>query len=62
VRNYNIAVAYIIISLIIAHVAAPEAYNWQVHSISQLGAQAYANAWIMHLGFIGFGAHRLESI
>jgi len=55
-KNYNIAVAYILILLIAAHVAAPEAYHWQQHTISQLAAQAYANAWIMRLGFIGFGA------
>ena len=55
-KTYNIAVAYIIILLVAAHLAAPEAYHWQQHTISQLGAQAYANAWIMRLGFIGFGA------
>jgi hypothetical membrane protein len=54
--TYNIPVAYILVFLIAAHLAAPETYHWQVHSISQLGAQAYANAWIMRLGFIGFGA------
>lgn len=54
-KTYNIAVAYIVIFLILAHLAAPEAYRWQVHTISQLAAQAYTHAWIMRLGFIGFG-------
>jgi hypothetical membrane protein len=54
-KTYNIAVAYIVIFLILAHLAAPETYRWQQHTISQLAAQAYANAWIMRLGFIGFG-------
>jgi hypothetical membrane protein len=55
-KNYNIAVLYILLLLIAAHIAAPETYHWQQHTISQLGAQAYSNAWIMRLGFIGFGA------
>jgi hypothetical membrane protein len=54
-KTYNIAVAYIVIMLIAAHVAAPGTYHWQAHSISELGAQGYAQAWIMRLGFIGFG-------
>ena len=54
--NLNFSVAYLVIFLVLAHLAAPEAYRWQQHTISQLGAQAYANAWIMRLGFIGFGA------
>ncbi len=54
-KTYNIAVAYIVIFLVLAHLAAPETYRWQQHTISQLAAQAYANAWIMRLGFIGFG-------
>lgn len=54
-KTYNIAVLYVLILLIAAHLAAPEVYNWQEHSISQLAAQAYTNAWIMRLGFIGFG-------
>ncbi len=54
-KTYTIAVAYFLSLLILAHLAAPEAYRWQVHTISQLAAQAYANAWIMRVGFIGFG-------
>jgi hypothetical membrane protein len=52
-KPYNIEATYLVIFLILA---APQAYNWQQHSISQLGAQGYADAWIMRLGFIGFGA------
>ena len=55
IKTYTIAVAYILLLLIAAHLAAPEAYHWQQHTISQLAAQAYADAWIMRLGFIGFG-------
>ena len=54
-KNYNIAVAYIAVFLVAAHLAAPDVYNWQQHSISRLAVQAYPDAWIMRLGFIGFG-------
>jgi hypothetical membrane protein len=51
----TIAVAYLVLILIAAHLAAPAAYSWKVHSISELAAQNYRNAWIMRAGFIGFG-------
>jgi hypothetical membrane protein len=55
-KNYNLAIAYILVCLVAAHLAAPAVYDWRVHSISQLGAQAYPAAWITRLGFTGFGA------
>ncbi len=54
-HTYAYAIIYIIIILIAAHVLADDAYQWQINSISQLGAQSYDRAWIIRLGFIGFG-------
>ena len=54
-KSYVYAVAYIILFLLIAHLIVGEPYLWYRNSISQLAAQAYQYAWIMRLGFIGFG-------
>lgn len=43
-------------SLVLAHLLAPETYSWKVNTLSQLGAQNYAHAWVMRTGFIGFGS------
>lgn len=44
------------LSLIAAHIAAPETYSWQTNTLSELGAQHYNHAWIMRAGFISFGS------
>jgi hypothetical membrane protein len=54
-KDYAYAVIYILIALIAAHFLVDDSYQWQVNSISQLGAQAYDKAWIIRSGFIGFG-------
>lgn len=54
-KDYRMAVVYILFWILIAHLAADDAYVWYQHSISQLAGQGYAQAWIMRLGFIGFG-------
>jgi hypothetical membrane protein len=54
-KTYAYAVIYILIALIAAHFLVDDSYQWQVNSISQLGAQAYDKAWIIRSGFIGFG-------
>ncbi|MBE0670369.1 MAG: DUF998 domain-containing protein [Anaerolineales bacterium] len=54
-RNYVYAVIYILIALTVSHFLADDSYRWQVNSISQLGAQSYGKAWIIRLGFVGFG-------
>jgi len=54
-KTYAYAVIYILIALIAAHILVDDSYQWQVNSISQLGAQAYDKAWIIRSGFIGFG-------
>lgn len=51
----GLATGYLGISLLVAHLAAPEAYSAQAHTISHLGAQGYDRAWIMNAGFVGFG-------
>lgn len=54
-KSYAPAVAFIAFALIMAHLLVGEPYVWSRHSISQLAAQGYANAWMMRMGFIGFG-------
>jgi len=39
----------------VAHLIAPIEYDWRLNTISDLGAQQYKNAWLMRLGFMGFG-------
>lgn len=53
---YTCAVAFVTLSLIIAHIIAPTSYDWTEHTISQLAAQGYDMSWVMNAGFIGFGA------
>lgn len=55
-KPYVVAVAYIVIVIVLAHLVAPDTYVWTRHTISELAAQGYARAWIMRLGFWGFGA------
>lgn len=53
--SYSPAVAVIVAIIFLAHLIAPQAYDWQVNSISQLAAQGYAQAWLVRAGFISFG-------
>ena len=55
--RYNaIAVIFIFIIIIIAHLVVDAPYSWTENTISELASQAYKYAWIMRLGFIGFGS------
>lgn len=54
-KSYRLAVAFITMIILIAHFVVGEPYLWYQNSISQLAGQAYAKAWIMRAGFIGFG-------
>lgn len=54
-KSYRLAIAYILIFIVIAHIVVGEQYVWYRHSISQLAGQGYAQGWIMRAGFIGFG-------
>ena len=54
-KSYRFAIAFILTFIIVAHLVVGEQYIWYQHSISQLAGQAYSNAWIMRVGFIGFG-------
>ena len=50
-----LSVLFIVIVILIAHILAPEAYDWKRNTISELAAQGYRHKWIMQIGFIGFG-------
>lgn len=54
-KSYRLAIAYIFIFILFAHIVVGDQYIWYRHSISQLAGQGYAQAWIMRAGFIGFG-------
>jgi hypothetical membrane protein len=51
----TVAVVFIAVLIVVAHLVAPASYSWRDNTISQLAAQGYARAWIMRLGFVGFG-------
>jgi len=53
--SVNVALLFFIAIIILAHFFAPIEYNWKLNTISDLGAQQYKNAWLMRMGFIGFG-------
>jgi hypothetical membrane protein len=54
--KYNlIAVMYLVVAILIAHLFVSQPYVWSENTISQLGAQGYPYSWIMRAGFIGFG-------
>jgi hypothetical membrane protein len=54
-KSYALPIAFLVATLVTAHVLVPEPYHWYLNSISQLGAQSYEKAWVMRVGFIGFG-------
>ncbi len=51
----NIAIFYFVAVILVAHYFAPNVYHWTTNTISDLAAQNYNYAWIMRVGFIGFG-------
>ncbi|NJK75004.1 MAG: DUF998 domain-containing protein [Oscillatoriales cyanobacterium RU_3_3] len=51
----GVAVAFFIVTIVLAHFLAPSEYNWKLNTVSDLGSQKYKNAWLMRTGFIGFG-------
>ena len=55
VITVNVAVIFFVAIIILAHFFAPIEYDWKLNTISDLGAQQYKNAWLMRMGFIGFG-------
>ena len=55
-RYNTVAVAFMVVVLLVAHVAAIAPYSWRDNTISELGSQGYARAWIMRAGFLGFGS------
>jgi len=54
-RYNTIAVAYIVVVILIAHAVSPGSYLWRSNTISELAAQGYERAWLMRIGFTGFG-------
>lgn len=50
-----LSVLFIVIVILIAHILAPEVYDWKRNTISELASQGYRHKWIMQIGFIGFG-------
>lgn len=55
VVTVHAAVIFFVVIILLAHIFAPTEYNWKFNTISDLGAQHYKNAWLMRVGFIGFG-------
>ncbi len=55
ILSIKLAILFFITVIIIAHFLTPDEYNWKINTISDLGAQQYKNAWLMRIGFVGFG-------
>jgi hypothetical protein len=53
--SVEIAIMFFVILIVVVHLFSPAEYNWKINTISDLGAQQYNNAWLMRIGFIGFG-------
>ncbi|NJN22409.1 MAG: DUF998 domain-containing protein [Leptolyngbya sp. RL_3_1] len=49
------AVLFFVAIILLAQVLAPSEYHWMLNTVSDLGAQHYHWAWLMRLGFMGFG-------
>lgn len=43
------------VSIVVAHLIAPDSYDWRRNTISDLGAQGYERNGIMRTGFLAFG-------
>lgn len=50
-----ISVLYFMVVMIIASYFTPDGYQLLSHTISEMAGQNLSHAWIMRLGFIGFG-------
>lgn len=50
-----ISVLYFILVIIVASFFTPEGYSLLTNTISEMASQQLPNAWIMRVGFIGFG-------
>lgn len=57
-----LSTALFVIIILVAHVIARDGYRWTQHTISHLASQEYANAWLMRLGFVLFGAMLLIGV
>src|SRR5574339_192260 len=51
----RLAIAWLVATLIIAHLVASANYQVASNTLSELGAQRTEFAWIARIGFIGFG-------
>jgi hypothetical membrane protein len=51
----RVAIAWLVAALAVAHQLAPDDYWVASDTLSDLGAQGVANAWVSRAGFIGFG-------
>ncbi len=49
------AIAWLVATLVVAHLLAPGSYSFIANTLSELGAQGYPYAWVTRAGFIGFG-------
>lgn len=49
------AIAWLVTTLVGAHLLAPDSYSLVANTLSELGAQKYEYAWLARAGFIGFG-------
>jgi len=50
-----IAVIVFTVFIIIAHIFAPEGYNWKAETVSRLADQGHPYAWILRTGMIAYG-------
>lgn len=51
----TLSIFYFMAVIAVAHLFTSPPYGWTAHSISKLAAQATPHAWLMRLGFLGFG-------
>lgn len=54
-RSIVFPVLFFILVIVIAHLFRSDSYQIHSNTISELAAQHVPNAWIMRVGFIGFG-------
>ncbi len=50
-----IAITVFVLSIIIAHILAPEGYNWKTETVSRLANPGHPYAWILRAGMIAYG-------
>jgi hypothetical membrane protein len=54
-HRFNLAVAFFVTVILIAQLLILPDYVWTAHTVSELAAQGVPTAWVMQLGFLGFG-------